>query len=181
MRPERRARVTSSGSDAPRLARERGPAEPPALRSPPRAPRAAEARFSEDGISYQVREVGADELAELRSTSGSPVAAPSEAQRSSSEPSFEPNSSGGWEGPVEEAFVNVGRDDGIRTTDLHQALTSAGVSHSDTAYVRIRQRHTFIGVRQGLLDQVIAGLTGQKLAQRSVEAQPARPRQAPRR
>jgi hypothetical protein len=101
--------------------------------------------------------------------------------RASAEASFEPNSSGGWEGPVDEAFVNVGRDDGIRTTDLHQALTSAGVSHGDTAYVRIRQRHTFIGVRQGLLDQVVAGLTGQTLAQRSVEAQPARPRQAPRR
>jgi hypothetical protein len=43
--------------------------------------------------------------------------------------------------------------------------------------VRIRQRHTFIGVRQGMLDQVVAGLNGQTIAQRLVEAQPARPRQ----
>jgi hypothetical protein len=78
---------------------------------------------------------------------------------------------------VDEAFVNVGRDDGVRTSDLHQALTTAGVSPSDTAYVRIRQRHTFIGVRQGMLDQVVAGLNGQTIAQRLVEAQPARPRQ----
>lgn len=178
LRPERRVRA--AGSDAPRLPRERAPADPAAVRRPPRAPRAPEARFSEDGISYQVREVGAEDLADLPKTPGSPPA-PSEMNPASSGASFEPNSSGGWEGPVEEAFVNVGRDDGIRTTDLHQALTSAGVSHGDTAYVRIRQRHTFIGVRQGLLDQVVAGLTGQKLAQRSVEAQPARPRQAPRR
>jgi ATP-dependent RNA helicase DeaD len=177
--PEPRVR-TAASSDAPRLVRDREAAEPAPVRRA-RAPRAPEARFSEDGISYQVREVGAADLAELRPTPGSAAVAPSEASRANAESPFEPNSSGGWEGPVEEAFVNVGRDDGIRTTDLHQALTSAGVSHGDTAYVRIRQRHTFIGVRQGLLDQVIAGLTGQKLAQRSVEAQPARPRQAPRR
>jgi hypothetical protein len=85
-----------------------------------------------------------------------------------------------WEGPVDEAFVNVGRDDGVRTSDVHQALTTAGVSQDDTAYVRIRQRHTFIGVRQGLLDRVVAGLNGQKIAQRLVEAQPARPRQVRR-
>ena len=81
---------------------------------------------------------------------------------------------------MDEAFINVGRDDGVRTSDLHQALTTAGVSASDTAYVRIRQRHTFIGVRQGLLERVVAGLNGQTIAQRQVEAQPARPRQARR-
>ena len=90
------------------------------------------------------------------------------------------NSSGGWEGAVDEAFVNVGREDGIRTSDLHEALSTAGISHDDTAYVRIRQRHTFIGVRQGLLERAVSGLSGQKIAQRSVEAQPARPRQARR-
>ena len=86
----------------------------------------------------------------------------------------------GWDGPIDEAFVNVGKDDGVRTSDVQQALSSAGVSEDDTAYVRIRQRHTFIGVRQGLLERVVTGLSGQTIAQREVEAQPARPRQARR-
>jgi hypothetical protein len=85
-----------------------------------------------------------------------------------------------WEGPFEEAFVNVGRDDGARAPDVERALRSAGINEADTAYVRIRQRHTFIGVRAGLLDQLIAGLNGQKIAERMVEAQPARSRQARR-
>jgi len=85
-----------------------------------------------------------------------------------------------WDGPVDEAFVNVGRDDGVRTSDIQQALSSAGVIEGDTAYVRIRQRHTFIGVRAGLLDRVVSGLSGQTIAERAVEAQPARPRQARR-
>ncbi len=166
-----------------RVRRERAPAEPGTRspgqeRRPPRSPRGASTSFSEDGFSYQVREVSAGDLAGVE-----PVAVADTAPSLTPELSTlqsDANSSGGWEGAVDEAFVNVGREDGIRTSDLHEALSTAGISHDDTAYVRIRQRHTFIGVRQGLLERAVSGLSGQKIAQRSVEAQPARPRQARR-
>jgi hypothetical protein len=155
------------------------------LSSPRRARRTGRpvsSSFSEEGISYEVREVSEGDLASIRLDVGTPdTSTPVTASSTHSDaPASEMSSSGGWDGPVDEAFVNVGREDGIRTSDLHEALSTAGVSQDDTAYVRIRQRHTFIGVRQGLLDQVVSGLSGQTIAQRSVEAQPARPRQARR-
>jgi hypothetical protein len=125
-----------------------------------------------------VRDVSAGDLAAIGDASVPPVS--SGAVLDMAAPSPEAGAISNWDGPVDEAFVNVGRDDGVRTSDLHQALSTAGVSQGDTAYVRIRQRHTFIGVRQGLLDRVVSGLNGQKIAQRLVEAQPARPRQARR-
>jgi ATP-dependent RNA helicase DeaD len=169
--------VEPSRLEATRERRERARPESAALRRGPRPPRAAGASFSEEGFSYEVRDVSAGDLAAIQDVV---PAVSSGAVLDMAAPAPEAGDIGNWDGPVDEAFVNVGRDDGVRTSDLHQALTTAGVSHGDTAYVRIRQRHTFIGVRQGLLDRVVAGLNGQKIAQRLVEAQPARPRQARR-
>jgi hypothetical protein len=192
--PERNARQASEPREAPPLPKpvrtampaERDGERPKLERTKPdarvgtrrqRRPATREHSFSEDGVSYQVRDVSPADLAGVEADEPAAAApidtiAVGAAAAAASEPA--------WDGPVDEAFVNVGRDDGIRVSDLHQALSVAGVSPDDTAYVRIRQRHTFIGVRQGLLDQVVAGLSGQKLAERAVEAQPARPRQARR-
>ncbi len=146
-------------------------------RRPRRGGRETGSSFSEAGISYEVRDLPSDEPLPARPADARAVNM-AEASSDEREPTSVPAL--GWEGPVDEAFINVGRDDGVRPSDLQQALTSAGVSQDDTAYVRIRQRHTFIGVRPGMLDQVVAGLSGQKIAERSIEAQPARPRQARR-
>ena len=179
-----RPKTERSAVEAPRLEpserprRERSRPDAPALRRGVRPPRASGATFSEEGFSYEVRDVSAGDIAGL-GDQGAPAVS-SGAVLDMAAPAPEGGSLSNWEGPVDEAFVNVGRDDGVRTSDVHQALSTAGVSEGDTAYVRIRQRHTFIGVRQGLLDRVVSGLNGQKIAQRLVEAQPARPRQARR-
>jgi ATP-dependent RNA helicase DeaD len=174
--------VESSRGDGPRLRERRERSRDlPAPRRGHRGSRGS--TFSEEGFSYEVRDVAAGDIADLAESTppvgGSPAVS-SGAVLDMAAPAPESAAPGGWDGPVDEAFINVGRDDGVRTSDLHQALTTAGVSASDTAYVRIRQRHTFIGVRQGLLERVVAGLNGQTIAQRQVEAQPARPRQARR-
>lgn len=151
-----------------------------------------------DGIRYQVRSVSDADLAALQlpvaaaptlpeegvpPTEAEPPAvvgragSPAREEVPRSSPESSPRS---WDGPIDEAFVNVGREDGVRASDVQQALSTAGVSEDDTAYVRVRQRHTFIGVRQGLLERVVSGLSGQTIAERAVEAQPARPRQARR-
>ncbi len=196
-RPVRRSSREATSADLERPKRERpsrhasdaGPERPPTepresepqgAQRPRRPTRSAASNFSEEGISYQVRDISADDLAGLEPQGTVPIEVPVVAAAAAAFTPSSPSASGGWDGPVDEAFINVGRDDGIRTSDLHQALSTAGVSQDDTAYVRIRQRHTFIGVRQGLLDQVVSGLSGQTIAQRAVEAQPARPRQARR-
>jgi ATP-dependent RNA helicase DeaD len=173
------SRAEPSRIEGTRERRERGRAESPALRRGARTPRATGASFSEEGFSYEVRDVSAGDLAGLADPVGPAVSSGAVLDMAAPAPEAGAVVSH-WDGPVDEAFVNVGRDDGVRTSDLHQALSTAGVSQGDTAYVRIRQRHTFIGVRQGLLERVVSGLNGQKIAQRLVEAQPARPRQARR-
>ena len=77
-------------------------------------------------------------------------------------------------------FVNVGRDDGVKTSEFREALDAGGLGEADTAYIRIRQRHTFVGVKQGLMEQAVKALTGRKLADREALAEPARPRLARR-
>ena len=190
---ERRRRAPSP-ADGERARPERARVAPPGAARARRLGNGPSAELSEEGIRYEVRSVSAADLASVQANSNSPAARASndELARDSRVAGTEPDttdapsaesagtSNANWEGPVEEAFVNVGRDDGVRTSDVQQALSNAGVSDDDTAYVRIRQRHTFIGVRPGLLEQVVSGLSGQKIAQRSVEAQPARPRQARR-
>ncbi len=172
-------------------ATERGrPPEPSTLSR--RRARPARAALGDAGIRYEVRSVSDADLAGLvpphaaSNHSGVPESSPSssegvtEVRTDDARADAAGGSARDWEGPIDEAFVNVGKDDGVRTSDVQQALSSAGVSEDDTAYVRIRQRHTFIGVRQGLLERVVTGLSGQTIAQREVEAQPARPRQARR-
>ncbi|HEU4578036.1 MAG TPA: DEAD/DEAH box helicase [Polyangiaceae bacterium] len=178
-------------AERPGPATERGrPPEPPTLAR--RRARPARPALGDAGIRYEVRSVSDADLAGLVPSPAASNHAPvPESSPSSSEGVTEVrpddsrteaavSGSRGWDGPIDEAFVNVGKDDGVRTSDVQQALNSAGVSEDDTAYVRIRQRHTFIGVRQGLLERVVTGLSGQTIAQREVEAQPARPRQARR-
>jgi ATP-dependent RNA helicase DeaD len=183
--------VREPDAERPSPTTERGrPPEPPTLAR--RRARPARAALGDAGIRYEVRSVSDADLAGLVPThaasnsSAAPESSPSssegvtELRADDSRADTAGGSARGWDGPVDEAFVNVGKDDGVRTSDVQQALSSAGVSEDDTAYVRIRQRHTFIGVRQGLLERVVSGLSGQTIAQREVEAQPARPRQARR-
>jgi ATP-dependent RNA helicase DeaD len=193
---ERQRRRAPPTADGDRQRPERARVSSPGAARGRRLGSGPSSELSEEGIRYEVRSVSAADLASVETTGNGPTA-----RTSSDEPTRDSGaadsevatdvppaqsaeslgaSNANWEGPVDEAFVNVGRDDGVRTSDVQQALSNAGVSDDDTAYVRIRQRHTFIGVRPGLLDRVVSGLSGQKIAQRSVEAQPARPRQARR-
>jgi ATP-dependent RNA helicase DeaD len=129
--------------------------------------RDAEESFTSEGISYQVRSIADGDVvadSDAASTNGS-----------ASTPTGDH-----WDGPVDEVFINVGRDDGARAEDVEDVLGGSEVPAGDIAYVRVRQRHTFIGVRKGLLEQVVTALNGQRIADREVEAQPARPRPARR-
>jgi hypothetical protein len=140
--------------------------------------------LEEEGVAYEVRDVSAADLAGLGSEGSTATDENAEAAsvatgRNVSENTDDDraNGDGEWSGAVDEVFVNVGRDDGATTADVQKELLAAGISAGDTAYVRVRQRHTFVGVRQGLLESTVVALNGRQIANRSIEAQPARPRQ----
>jgi ATP-dependent RNA helicase DeaD len=150
--------------------------------SPERAARSG--TYLEEGVAYEVRDVSAADLAGLgsesepaaaKSTNATSVATARNVSENTSDDRG--NAEGEWSGAVDEVFVNVGRDDGATTADVQKELLAAGISLGDTAYVRVRQRHTFVGVRQGLLESTVVALNGRQIANRSIEAQPARPRQ----
>ncbi|MEY2934618.1 MAG: Family ership, partial [Pseudomonadota bacterium] len=190
---QRRRSVREPSAERPRAERSRAPLAPPART---RRTRSDGPEQDAEGIRYQVRSVSEADLAGLQlaapvttsraepipeAVESSPVATRAVPSLREEVPRSSPDSAPrSWDGPIDEAFVNVGREDGVRASDVQQALSTAGVSEDDTAYVRVRQRHTFIGVRQGLLERVVSGLSGQTIAERAVEAQPARPRQARR-
>jgi ATP-dependent RNA helicase DeaD len=78
---------------------------------------------------------------------------------------------------VAEVYVNVGRRDGVKPSDFHDALeTRAGIAPQDTDYVRVRHRHSFVGTRRELVDRVVEALNGATLAGKIAVAEIARPR-----
>jgi ATP-dependent RNA helicase DeaD len=74
-------------------------------------------------------------------------------------------------------FLNVGRRDGARAQDLQQVLTdAAGIARHDTGRIRVRDRVTFVSVRDADLTKAIAALGGRVIGGRTVVAEPAKAR-----
>jgi ATP-dependent RNA helicase DeaD len=74
-------------------------------------------------------------------------------------------------------FVNVGRRDGVRASDLQKLLVDgAGLAPEEAGRIRIRDRNTFVSVKKAHLEKAIAALAGQVLGGRSLIAEPAKPR-----
>ena len=74
-------------------------------------------------------------------------------------------------------FLNVGRRDGARAQDLQQVLTDvAGIARHDTGRIRVRDRVTFVSVRDADLSKAIAALGGRVIGGRTVVAEPAKAR-----
>jgi ATP-dependent RNA helicase DeaD len=71
----------------------------------------------------------------------------------------------------------VGRRDGAKASDFYSVLAErAGVTIDDTDYVNVRQRNTFIGLKQGLAEKVLGALDGATIAGRPARAEPSRER-----
>ncbi len=71
-------------------------------------------------------------------------------------------------------FVNVGKRDGVRASDLQKLLSDRGVAVDPSAGIRMRDRMTFVRVPKELFDEAVAALTGQVLGGRTVVAELAR-------
>jgi ATP-dependent RNA helicase DeaD len=73
-------------------------------------------------------------------------------------------------------FVNVGRREGLRSSDLQRLLGSKGVDAEDTGRIRVRDRNSFVSVRKEAVERAISALTGEAFGGRVVVAEVARSR-----
>ncbi|WP_236604882.1 DEAD/DEAH box helicase [Sandaracinus amylolyticus] len=77
------------------------------------------------------------------------------------EPLSQPDASG--EDPsMSTLFINLGRRDGVRVGDIIRLFeTHASLGKDDLGRIRIRDRHTFVGVPRERVDAVVSALNGQ--------------------
>jgi ATP-dependent RNA helicase DeaD len=73
-------------------------------------------------------------------------------------------------------FVNVGRRDGARASDLQGMLEAAGFAKDEIGPIRVRDRNSFVSVRREAAEKGIAAFTGKTVGSRGVVAEVARPR-----
>jgi ATP-dependent RNA helicase DeaD len=80
--------------------------------------------------------------------------------------------------PYAELFLGVGRRDGARAQDVLRALVEqAGLDKDHVRRIRVRDRHTFAGVRKDDAERAIAALNGSAIAGKpSVNVELARER-----
>ncbi len=71
-------------------------------------------------------------------------------------------------------FVNVGKRDGVRASDLQKLLSDRGVAVDPAASIRMRDRMSFVRVPKELFDDAVAALCGQVLGGRTLVAELAR-------
>jgi hypothetical protein len=75
--------------------------------------------------------------------------------------------------PVE-IYVSVGRRDHIGPDEFYAALARLGLERSAVAYVKVRHRHTFVGVAPEAAGRAIQALAGADIGGKQVTAERAR-------
>ncbi|MDP8998726.1 MAG: DEAD/DEAH box helicase [Myxococcota bacterium] len=78
-----------------------------------------------------------------------------------------------------ELFVNIGKREGVRPTDLQRLLSEKGLSAQETGRIRVRDRMSYVTVQKDALARAVAALTGQVIGGRTVVAELARGRVGP--
>jgi len=72
-------------------------------------------------------------------------------------------------------YFNVGKRDGLEAKDLAELLTSAcELGNEDIGRVRVKERHTFVGVPTERADSIIAVLEGQLVRSRALHVERAK-------
>ncbi len=75
-----------------------------------------------------------------------------------------------------QVFVNVGKREGVQPSQLEELLRSGGLASDDVGRVRVRDRMSFVSVRNEALARATAILGGQVIGGRTVIAELARAR-----
>jgi ATP-dependent RNA helicase DeaD len=168
---------SAPAAPAARAAAVEPPREAPRESPPRRRPEATRTRERERAPAPRAPDVAADTRAR---DSGSALPGFTVDEPSAARPAV--RAEGRPDAPVGEApgflelFVNIGRREGVRTSDLEELLSGKGIAQADMGGIRIRDRMTFISVKKEALDRVTAALAGQVIGGRTVVAELARGR-----
>lgn len=101
-----------------------------------------------------------------------PAPAPEEIQ--TNEPTSVPLATPDLEG-MTTLYLNVGRRDGLEPRDVSSLLsTQCGFGVDDIGRVRVKERHTFVGVPSERVEEVIGALAGQSLKDRQLHVERAK-------
>jgi ATP-dependent RNA helicase DeaD len=71
-------------------------------------------------------------------------------------------------------FVNVGKREGVRASDLQKLLSDKGIAAEDTGRIRVRDRMSFVPVKKTAFDRAVAALSGSVVGGRTVVAELAK-------
>ncbi len=80
------------------------------------------------------------------------------------------------EDDVVRLFVNLGRKHGLRREDVNEVLEEQGFDEEDVVFVKVRERHTFVGIPADLEKRALLALDGALIRGKTVQAERARPR-----
>lgn len=75
---------------------------------------------------------------------------------------------------VKEIYLNVGRRNGVRASEIAQILDESGIGQDLVDKIRIRERSTFVGVRADRTESALEALNGATLGDRVAMAEPAK-------
>jgi hypothetical protein len=80
---------------------------------------------------------------------------------------------------VKTVFVNSGRRDGLRASDVIKILEERGQIAADAiGRVRVRDRNSFVDVRPDVIDKAIEAIKGATVGSRTLNAELARPKES---
>lgn len=75
-------------------------------------------------------------------------------------------------------FVNLGRRHGVRREDVREVLEEQGFEDEDIAFVKVRERHTYVGVAPDLETRALQALDGASIRGKTAQAEKARAKDA---
>ena len=71
-------------------------------------------------------------------------------------------------------FVNIGRRERVRISDLQKLLVDAGIHPASVGPIRVRDRMSYVGVKKEAFDRAVLALAGQVIGGRTVVAERAK-------
>jgi len=103
-----------------------------------------------------------------------PAVSPARAARDASPTREETSDEAPLSADFVQMFVNVGKREGVRASDLQKLLTDKGIAPEETGRIRIRDRMSFVPVKKTAFDRAVAALAGHVIGGRTIVAELAK-------
>ncbi len=77
---------------------------------------------------------------------------------------------------ITRVFVDIGTRDRVEKDDIFDTLENHDFPSEDVEFIALRETHSFVGVPDDLLEDLLYALDGREIAGQKVKAEKARPR-----